>query len=184
MALTVSVTGLCVGKKGAGPGKQPLPAAVVTEYGFAGDRHAGPLWVRRTGPGKGTEVFNERQWSAVSEEEVRVLSQRLAIDLPVGALGENLRLSGIPGLSKLPCGAMLRFGSGVVLGVSGENLPCRRMASFLARRSGEEEVERLFIKLATGLRGVVGWVEAPGILSEGDVATIELPDLEVERLIP
>lgn len=182
MNLTVSVVGVCVGRKGAGPGKEPIPAARINEHGFEGDRHAGPLWTLRTGSEKGTAVFNERQWSAVSEEEVQVLSQRLAIELPLGALGENLRLTGVTDLSKLPCGTMLRFLSGVVLGVSGENFPCRRMASFLAMRSGEEAVERRFVKVATGLRGVVGWVETPGLITKGDVASIELPDVQVERL--
>ena len=152
--------------------KTAAPSATLGPFGFEGDRHAGETFVPRYGHNRGQRVFNERQWSAVSTEEVAELERRLGIAIPVGALGENLRLSGIAGFSDLAPGTRITFPSGAVLFVSGQNAPCARAAGSLAALSGVAGVRRSFLKAATGRRGVVGWVETPGPVRAGDTVRV------------
>lgn len=171
-ATHLTVTALCLGSV-LTVAKHPVPTLTFGAFGVEGDRHAGELLVPRYGRLKGQTVFNERQWSAVSEEEVAELEQRLGIALPPGALGENLRVSGLPRLTKTRPGTRLRLASGAILFVSGPNLPCPRAAQALAKASGHPDVLATFMKEARGRRGLVGWVETPGGVSVGDVAAIE-----------
>ncbi len=164
---TATVDAVCIGA-GRTVAKTAVPLATMGPFGFDGDRHAGETFVPRYGHNRGQRVFNERQWSAVSAEEVAELEGRLGTTIPVGALGENLRLSGVAGLSDLPSGTRLTFPSGAVLFVSGQNAPCARAAASLAALSGVAAIRRLFTKAATGRRGLVGWVETPGLVRAGD----------------
>ena len=107
-------------------------------------------------------------WSAVSDEEVAEIEQRLSITLPVGALGENLRIGGIPRLSKVRPGTRLAFPSGAVLIVSAESLPCWRAGASLAALCSRPELRAGFVYRTRGLRGLVGWVETPGVVLPGD----------------
>ena len=179
---SIVITAICVGKADGMPKKDRVPSVAVTASGLAGDRHQGELWTVRSGKDKGGTVFNERQWSAVSDEEIALLTERLGIEIPVGALGENFRFAGAGRLTQLPCGTMLKVSSGVVLGVAGENKPCQKMASYLANFTKADSVRREFIRAAEGIRGVVGWVEAPGVVTEGDTAVLEWPEVEAVRV--
>lgn len=169
---TLTLVALCAG---AAPtvAKQPVGTLTFDAFGVRGDRHAGEVFVPRYGRLKGQTVFNERQWSAVSVEDVAELERRLGIPLPPGALGENLRVSGVSRFSKTRPGTRFRLPSGGVLFVSGENLPCSRAAQVLAQESGQPSITTAFMRAAKGLRGLVGWVEAPGALTVGDVMTAE-----------
>ena len=165
----VQITAICLGTSPL-PGKDPVQRADLGRHGLLGDRHATKVVHVR-----GKEVFNERQWSAVSEEEVGAMEEALGVTIPVGALGENFRFSGEPALSQLPFGTRFRLPSGAVLLVSGQNFPCQKQSDYLAAILDLPALRRSFIPAVKDLRGVVGWVEAKGPVSVGDRALIELP---------
>ena len=121
-------------------------SAEVGLDGFADDAHRG--YTRKTWEGdkqpQGTVRRNERQWSAVSVEELDEISKRMDLTETLSAecLGANLCLKGISGLSRLPMGTLLKFPSGVELLVEEYNPPChdmgKKIAASYATNSGKE----------------------------------------------
>lgn len=150
--------------------------------GVAGDSHRS--YTRKTWAGdkqaKGTVRRNERQWSAVSEEELADISKAMDLKTPITAaqLGANLCLRGVGQLSRLPKGTMLIFPSGAELMVEEYNPPCRDMGEYLAKLyttvSGKELSPTAFSKAATLTRGIVGVVEVAGTISEGDKVDVRV----------
>lgn len=158
-------------------------ASVQVELdGFVGDRHRS--FERTTWQGdkqrQGTIRRNERQWSAVSVEELAEIGEAMDLIEPLTAssLGANLCLSGLNELSRLPRGTVLKFPSGAELIVEEFNPPChdmgKQLASVLSTRSGKPLSSTAFSKAAKLTRGVVGVVEVAGKISAGDEVTIEL----------
>lgn len=158
-------------------------ASIVVEFdGIVGDAHRS--YVRKTWPGdkqpEGTLRRNERQWSAVSVEELAAIQE--AMDLTKAPtpteLGANLCLSGIRDLSRLPKGTVLKFPSGAELIVEEYNPPCHDMGKKLAdlhtTRSGGPLSSTSFSKAAKLTRGIVGVVEVPGQISAGDEVQVDL----------
>lgn len=162
--------------------KEEQPKIQVELDGVAGDRHRS--WVRSTWAGdkqaEGTTRRNERQWSAVSVEELAEIREEMGLDEPLTAacLGANLCLSGVPELSRLPKGTLLTFPSGAELIVEEYNPPChdmsRKLASTYTTRSGKPLSSTAFSKAAKLTRGVVGVVEAAGTIGTGDEVTVEI----------
>jgi len=150
--------------------------------GIVGDRHRS--YLRETWPGdkqpEGTMRRNERQWSAVSLEELADLTDTLGLSEPLSpaTLGANLCLTGIRELSRLPKGTLLKFPSGAELLVEEYNPPCHDMGKQLAdkytTRSGRALASTAFSKAAKQTRGVVGVVEVAGTISAGDEVTVEI----------
>ena len=148
--------------------------------GVVGDRHQS--YDRQTWQGdkqpKGTVRRNERQWSAVSVEELAGIQDAMDLNeaLTATCLGANLCLAGVNELSRLPKGTLLKFPSGAVLMVEEYNPPCQEMGGKLASkyttRSGEPLSPSAFPKAATHTRGVVGVVDVAGTISAGDEVTI------------
>ena len=150
-------------------------ATITVELdGIVGDRHRG--YVRKCWAGdkqaEGSARRNERQWSAMSVEELAEIAAAMGAAGPVTAAstGANLCIEGIPDLSKLPKGTLLRFPSGAELVVEEYNPPCRLMSAIQGRLHGVAETA--FSKAATLKRGVVGVVEAAGTISAGDAVTV------------
>lgn len=162
--------------------KDEHPAIQVELDGIVGDRHQS--YDRKTWPGdkqpEGTTRRNERQWSAVSVEELADLQDTMGLSEPLTAtcLGANLCLSGVKELSRLPKGTVLRFPSGAELIVEEYNPPChdmgKKLASKYTTRSGEPLSSTAFSKAAKLTRGVVGVVEVAGTISAGDEVTVEI----------
>lgn len=171
---SLQITAICLGESLL-PGKDPVPTAEVGLHGLTGDRHATQTVKIHAGKRRGETIFNERQWSAVSEEEVQGIEKTLGVVIPVGALGENFRFFGEPSLSLLPFGTRIRLPNGAVLLVSGQNFPCQKQSDYLAGILGIPTLRRAFIPAAKDLRGIVGWVEATGPVTVGDRAVVELP---------
>jgi MOSC domain-containing protein YiiM len=153
----------------------------VTFAGFEGDRHAG-LTMRSGGRTphypRGTEIRNSRQVSIVSLEELITIATEMNLPrlLPEW-LGANLCLSGIPGLTRLPTGTHLFFAQGAVLVVEGENRPCSLAGkSIEAQFPGQSGLAEGFKKAGMGLRGLVAWVEKPGLIRPGDSFSAHVPD--------
>ena len=148
--------------------------------GFVGDRHKS--YTREAWAGdkqqKGTIRRNERQWSAVSVEELGEIGQSMGLKETLSAehVGANLCLQGIPGLSRLPKGTLLKFPSGAELAVEEYNPPCHDMGKKLAGRytakSGKPLSTTAFSKASKLNRGVVGVIEATGVINAGDEVTV------------
>lgn len=154
-------------------------AITLTFAGIEHDLHAGLTlssggrtpWYPR-----GTEIRNSRQVSMVSLEELEQIALNLQTPqiLPEW-MGANLLLSGIPHLSLLPPNTRISFPSGAALIVSAENHPCRSAGKLVGERSGCADAETLFPRAALHLRGVVAWVERPGIIRCTDAVTVDVP---------
>lgn len=147
--------------------------ARVTFEGFAGDRHAGltrPSDGRTPHYPRGTEIRNSRQVSIVSAEELADIAAAMGLEILLPEwLGANLLLSGIPGLTRLPSGLRLFFSGGAVLVVEGENMPCPAPGRVIqAAHPGIPGLAPRFVKAARGKRGIVAWVEKPGLIRIGD----------------
>lgn len=149
--------------------------------GIVGDRHRGlsrETWEGDKQP-VGTVRRNERQWSAVSMEELATISEAMNLAEPLLAtsLGANLCLEGIPDLSQLLRGTLLSFSSGVVLMVEEYNPPCADMGKKLAElhttESGVPLTDAAFSLAAKFCRGIVGVVEVAGSISAGDELRVE-----------
>lgn len=150
--------------------------------GVVGDRHRSfqrEAWNGDKQP-EGTIRRNERQWSAVSVEELKEIQKSMDLlePLPASDLGANLCISGVPQLSQLPKGSILRFPSGAELVVVEYNPPCHDMGKSLAAKyttvSGEALSTTAFSKAAQFSRGVVGVVDVAGVISCGDEVTVEI----------
>lgn len=150
--------------------------------GIVGDRHRGftrAAWDLTDKQPGGTERRNERQWSAVSHEDLAAVSKQLGLPaaLQAGDVAVNLSISGVPEFSRLPRGTVLTFESGVVLIVEEYNPPCSRMSQHIAdhyHRANEEPLGQSdFIEASKFCRGLVGAVEVPGIVSIGEGVTVK-----------
>ncbi len=122
---------------------------------------------------------NERQWSAISLEELEAIRQTMDLVDPISAasVGVNLCLSGVSNLSQLPKGTTLKFPSGAELMIEEYNPPCLAMGQKLAAmhktNSGEPIRDTAFSKAAHYNRGVVGVIEVEGIINAGDAVVIK-----------
>ncbi len=138
-----------------------------------GDHHAGLTrksggrepWYKR-----GTEMRNERQVSLLSEEEIAIIAERLKVEqIDAGRIGANMLMKGLPQFSHVPSRTQFFFPSGAVLRIDGYNAPCKIAGAALqADYEARDDIELGFVKAAEALRGLVAWVERPGIVRRGD----------------
>jgi len=163
-------------------GKEEHPGVQVELNGIVGDRHQSyerSCWAGDKQP-EGTIRRNERQWSAVSTEELAEIqaAMDLSESLTAASLGANLCITGIAELSRLPKGTVLKFPSGAELIVEEYNPPChgmgKKLASMYTTKSGEPLSSTAFSKAAKLVRGIVGSVEVAGTIRAGDEVTVEL----------
>ena len=160
--------------------KPEQPSITVDLDGVADDRHRGLS--RRAFVGdkqpKGTLRRNERQWSAVSLEELEEITNAMDLRFPLlpSTLGANLCLQGVAEFSRLPKGTILKFPSGAELCVEEYNPPChdmgKRLAATQETNSGEALSTTMFSNPARLTRGLVGVVEVPGDIFPGDEVKI------------
>lgn len=151
--------------------------------GIPGDIHAGATRKsssREPWYGRGTELRNERQLSIVSVDEMAVVAGRMGLtQLKSEWIGANLLLDGIPHLSMLPSGTLLFFKGGVTIKVDAQNKPCRIAGEAIADNAGmadRKESALLFPKVAKHLRGLVAWVEKPGVVTLGEAISVRVPE--------
>jgi hypothetical protein len=157
-----------------------MPEVKVAFEGFVGDRHAGlmrPADVRTPWFPRGTPVRNTRQVSLVSTEELELIAAALGLPQVLAAwLGANLELAGVPRLTQLPPGTRLFFPEDATLVMEGENEPCRQAGRAIeAHHPGQTGLASRFVKAAHHRRGLVGWVERPGVIRPGDKVKVMLP---------
>lgn len=170
--LRAVIDAVCISQPGVRVAKRTVDEAFIGPHGFVGDRHEAEL--RRKPYGRGTAP-NHRQWHGVCTEEVDAICADLGLPpFPFGALGENLRLSGVL-LGELPNGTELALPSGARLRLHQQTDPCINAAKELVATYGE--AANTFVKAAMGRRGVVGQVLEPGLARPGDVVEVHLPAL-------
>jgi MOSC domain-containing protein YiiM len=162
--------------------KEARPTIQAELDGIVGDAHRSysrKAWAGDKQP-EGTVRRNERQWSAVSVEELAAIQVSMDLtDAPTPTeLGANLCLSGVRDLSRLPKGTVLKFPSGAELIVEEYNPPChdmgKKLASTHTTRSGEPLSSTAFSKAAKLCRGLVGVVDVAGVINAGDEVQIEV----------
>ncbi len=177
-APTVQVTGLYVGLPNA-IRSESTSSLIVDWDGILGDRHIG--MTRYSGKRERkdydlkTEIRNNRQFSAVSPEELTAIAHALGVEgIEPEWLGANLLLAGLPNLSQITPLTRLFFEGGVVLTIFAENIPCRPAGEEINRHLAQVSPTS-FPKAAMGRRGVVGWIERPGRLEVGETAHIKPP---------
>jgi hypothetical protein len=159
----------------------PVASLALGFDGIAGDRHAG--LTRRTGGRepwypRGTHIRNERQLSILSPNDLAEAAAAMGIPvLGPEWIGGNLLLSGVPRLTMLPPRTCLFVENGPTIRIDGLNVPCRLSGRSVAARFPEREnLDVAFVKAARRLRGLVGWVEKPGLLRNGDLVEVRLPE--------
>ena len=108
--------------------------------GIVGDRHRGltrKAWELTDKQPGGTERRNERQWSAVAQEDLDQVSEALSLNAPLSAgdVAVNLSISGVADFSRLPRGTTLVFEGGVVLMVGRPRQAVSSMRLWRNRRS-------------------------------------------------
>lgn len=163
--------------------KDQRPSIDVELMGVVGDAHRSyerKAWAGGDKQPEGTIRRNERQWSAVSLEELADITSEMDLseELTATCVGANLCLSGISQLSRLPKGTLLKFPSGAELMVEEYNPPCgymgEKIASVYSTNSGDAISNTAFSKVAKLTRGIVGVVEVAGVINAGDEVTVEI----------
>jgi MOSC domain-containing protein len=159
----------------------PVETLELTFEGVPGGRHAG--FTRKSGGReawypRGTEMCNERQVSLLSVEELDIIAGRMELgELKSEWIGGNIAFSGIPNFSQVPPRTRLVFEGGAVLRVDGDNAPCRVAGnSIAANNPGREGLDLLFPQKAKRLRGLVGYVEVPGVIKAGEKIIAQIPE--------
>jgi len=150
--------------------------------GFVGDRHRSISREAWKGDKQieGTIRRNERQWSAMSVEELADIAQQLNVKEPLSAakLSTNICFEGIPQLSLLPRGTILKFPSGAELIVEEYNPPCSEMSEKVAANfsthSGEPLSKTAFSQAAVFNRGLIGIIEVAGKICIGDEVKVKI----------
>ncbi len=180
MVLTGTVTETLLGSDADSLVTTAQPEIHIGFEGVLGDRHAG--LTRRADARvphypRGTPIRNSRQVSIVSSEELRVIAQALGLlRLPAAWLGANLVVGGIPHLTRVPTGSRMFFPDGSALAIEGENLPCSGPGRVIAANHPGLSAS-LFPKAAMHLRGLVAWVERPGVIHAGDRVEIRIAEV-------
>ena len=173
----VVVEAVCLSTPGVRVAKAPQDEAYIGPHGLVGDRHEAEFVRSRSGNVRP----NDRQWSAVSREEIETLCADIGVAVfAPGSLGENLRLSGVA-LGEVPEGSVLELPGGARLEVAGQNDPCLNAAHELSQTYGPE-VGLYFVKRAFGRRGVIGRVLVPGPVRVGDIGTLLILEGEAQPL--
>ncbi|WP_233607243.1 MULTISPECIES: MOSC domain-containing protein [Corallococcus] len=146
MSTAGTIRALFLAQERGTPMRRVPEARAVEQHGFEGDRHQ-----RRA-------VGHKRQLLLLDE------AQRAALDVPEGALKENVLVEGLP-LDALPPGQRLALGAEVVVELTEPCVPCWKLD---ALRPG-------LLKDSWGRRGQLARVLKAGTVHEGD--TVRLLDV-------
>lgn len=191
--ITGRIIGLHTGESSAEDlSKAPRSSVSIQLDGIVDDNHRGfsrEAYASDKEP-KGTVRRNERQWSGVSMEEIKTISENMDLERELSAcdLGANICFEGLPGFSQLPKGSKFTFPSGAKIVAVEYNPPCIDMGEVLAEkyasRSGETLTAARFSVAAIGLRGLVGVVDVPGDIHVGDEVMVEIWNEECQLNTP
>ncbi|MDO8495991.1 MAG: MOSC domain-containing protein [bacterium] len=158
----------------------------VLDNGLEGDKHT--QWFRGADARakhyvKGTRIWNSRQISIVSEEELKEIAETMKVsEIKPEWLGANICLKGIPRLTLLPPRTKIFIpnyygGEDVGLYVTALNKPCITPGAVIQDNYPNiNGLECRFPKAAQDKRGVVAVVERLGCIKEGSSVTVWVPD--------
>ncbi len=125
----------------------------IGPWGVQGDYHAG----RWTVHGSGKKRPNHRMVTIVSAELIAWIARQIGIQLRPGDLGENIHVVGLGDLTRMRPDDRLVFASGVVLRITGQNQPCRKLDGY----------HPALKTLLRNRRGVLAVVERTGRIRPG-----------------
>lgn len=154
----------------------------VLENGLEGDKHQG--WFRKADARarhypKGTRIWNSRQISIVSEEELALIAKDLGVERVESEwLGANMCLRGVSDVSLLPPRTKIFIpsddgGPDVGLYITAPNKP--RVGPGEVIQLNNPHIQGLavqFPKVAMNKRGVVAVVECRGVVREGTTVSV------------
>ena len=154
---------------------------LLAGLGVEGDAHMGETVKHRSRVAKDPTVPNLRQVHLIHAE----LHDELGIGgftVSAGEMGENVTTRGVA-LLDLPEGTRLQLGEQAVVRITGLRNPCYQldgveeglMAATLDRDAGGSLIRKA---------GVMGVVEASGVVRPGDAVAVELPPEPHTPLIP
>ncbi len=157
-----------------------VSSLTLTFDGIAGDYHSGSTRLsggREPWYPRGTEMRNERQLSLLSSAELAVVAERLDIpEIRPEWIGCSMLLDGIDKLSRLPPRTLLFFEGGVTIKIDGDNGPCKVSGRAIAEHyEGRDDIVLGFPRHARNIRGLVAWVEKPGIVEKGESFEARIP---------
>jgi hypothetical protein len=159
----------------------PVPNLELSFEGIKGDRHEG--LTRRSGGRepwypRGTIMRNERQLSLLCPDELSSIAAGLAVpELKAEWLGGNLLLEGFSHFTQMPPRTCLFFEGGVTIRIDGLNVPCRLTGRSIAGHYPDHNALDLhFVRVARRLRGLVGFVEKPGVIHVGERVEARIPE--------
>jgi hypothetical protein len=161
----------------------PATSLELTFDGITGDFHAGST--RRSGGRepwypRGTEMRNERQLSILASDELADVAAGMGLpELKAEWIGGNMVIDGIAALSMLPPRTLMFFEGGVTLKVDGQNAPCKVAGRSIGERAGTGDhltTALDFVRVSKRLRGIVAWVEKPGIIRAGEKVDVRVPE--------
>jgi MOSC domain-containing protein YiiM len=162
---------------------KPVVDAVtlVAGWGVEGDAHAGTTVQHRSRVARDPSQPNLRQVHLIHAELFAEVAEA-GFAVEPGQMGENVTTSGID-LLALPTGAVLCLGDDARVRVTGLRNPCQQINGFepgllraVLGRAEDGTVERK--------GGVMGVVEAGGVVRPGDRVRVELPAGELLPLRP
>jgi MOSC domain-containing protein YiiM len=169
-------------RDGHGLGKTVAPSIMlIAGEGVAGDAHCGVTVKHRSRVAQNLNQPNLRQVHLIDAELLAELATK-GFDVAPGELGENILIKGLA-LLKLPEGTRLRFASSAVVRITGLRNPCRQlnghsaglMSALLDRAAGGTLIRK---------GGVMGVVEAGGVVRAGEHLTASLPGRPHRALQP
>ena len=161
----------------------PVSSLHLTFNGIEGDHHSGDT--RKAGGREpwyphGTLMRNERQISLVAYDELAAAAAEMGLaKIKPEWIGGNIVIGGIASFSMLPPRTLLFFEGGVTIKVDGQNAPCRLSGRSIGQAAGASDIESValaFKDAAKRKRGLVGWVEKPGVIEAGAKVTARLPE--------
>jgi len=166
---------------------ESLREVMATFAGVEGEEHAGltrPSCSRVTSQyPKGTEIRNVRQFSILSDEDLKAIAERIGVEAVNPAwVGASMVLQGIPDFPHVPPSSRLQTTSGTTLVVDMENRPCHLPAKVIDEDAPGKG--KAFKTAAKGRRGVTAWVEREGVLRIGDTVTLHVPDQRLWSHMP
>lgn len=124
---------------------------------------------------RGTVIANTRQLTVLSEEELAETAAAMGLPaLDPCWVGASVVLRGLPDLTHLPPSSRLQGPDGVTLVIDMENRACVLPGKVIEHfHPGHGAAYK---PAAQGRRGVVAWVERPGMLLPGQRLRLHVPD--------
>ena len=164
---------------GTGLASRPRERLVLGFEGAEGEAHSGRTresCSRVTEQHEiGTEIANTRQITILSQEELAETAFVLHIpQLMPEWVGANIVLRGLPDLTHLPPSSRLQGPDGVTLVIDMENRACVLPGKVIEHHHPGAGAR--YKPAAHNRRGVVAWVERPGVLELGQELRLHIPD--------